>query len=91
MNFLIIILHLVFKTLSLFFFFNLFLVGLVLFCCAQAISTCSEQGYSSVAMLGFLTVVDFLVAERGLSRSEACGIFKDQRVNPCPLHWQAES
>ena len=27
----------------------------------------------------------------GLSRSAACGIFPDQGLNPCPLHWQADS
>ena len=27
----------------------------------------------------------------GLSRSTACGIFPDQGLNPCPLHWQADS
>ena len=25
------------------------------------------------------------------SYSEACGIFLDQGLNPCPLHWQADS
>ena len=27
----------------------------------------------------------------GPSRSAACGIFPDQGLNPCPLHWQADS
>ena len=27
----------------------------------------------------------------GPSRSAACGIFRDQGLNPCPLHWQADS
>ena len=27
----------------------------------------------------------------GPSCSAACGIFPDQRSNPCPLHWQADS
>ena len=27
----------------------------------------------------------------GPSRSTACGIFPDQGLNPCPLHWQADS
>ena len=52
---------------------------------------------------GLLTVVASLVAEHrlysrdlvvvvhGLSCSEACGIFPDQGLNPCPLHWQVES
>ena len=31
-----------------------------------------------------------VVAHR-LSCSAACGIFPDQGLNPCPLHWQADS
>ena len=27
----------------------------------------------------------------GLSCSVACGIFLDQELNPCPLHWQMDS
>ena len=27
----------------------------------------------------------------GSSCSEACGIFLDQGLNPCPLHWQVDS
>ena len=27
----------------------------------------------------------------GLSCSVACGIFPDQGLNPCALHWQADS
>ena len=27
----------------------------------------------------------------GFSCSVACGIFPDQGLNPCPLHWQADS
>ena len=27
----------------------------------------------------------------GLSCSTACGIFPDKGLNPCPLHWQADS
>ena len=32
-----------------------------------------------------------VVVAHGPSRSAACGIFPDQRSNPCPLHWQADS
>ena len=28
---------------------------------------------------------------QGLSCPTACGIFPDQGLNPCPLHWQADS
>ena len=31
------------------------------------------------------------VVVNGLSCSEACGIFPDQGLNPCPLHWQGHS
>ena len=32
-----------------------------------------------------------VVAAHGPSCSAACGIFPDQGLNPCPLHWQAYS
>ena len=32
-----------------------------------------------------------VVVVHGLSCSAACGIFLDQRSNPCPLHWQVDS
>ena len=32
-----------------------------------------------------------VVAAHGPSCSVACGIFPDQGLNPCPLHWQADS
>ena len=32
-----------------------------------------------------------VVAVHGLSCSAACGIFPDQGLNSCPLHWQADS
>ena len=32
-----------------------------------------------------------IVAKHGLSCLAACGIFLDQVLNPCPLHWQANS
>ena len=31
------------------------------------------------------------VVAHGPSCSAACGIFPDQGLNPCPLHWQADS
>ena len=31
------------------------------------------------------------IVAHGPSRSAACGIFRDQGSNPCPLHWQADS
>ena len=32
-----------------------------------------------------------IVGMHGLSCSKACGIFLDQGLNLCPLHWQADS
>ena len=32
-----------------------------------------------------------VVVMHGLSRSMACGIFPDQGLNPCLLHWEADS
>ena len=32
-----------------------------------------------------------VVLAHGPSCSTACGIFPDQGLNPCPLHWQADS
>ena len=31
------------------------------------------------------------IVAHGPSCSAACGIFPDQSLNPCPLHWQADS
>ena len=35
--------------------------------------------------------VGSVVEVHGLSCSSACGIFSKQGLNPCPLHWQADS
>ena len=32
-----------------------------------------------------------VVVAHGPSGSAVCGIFPDQGLNPCPLHWQADS
>ena len=74
--------------------------ALGLCCCVQAFSSCSKQGYSLVLVCGLLIVVASLVAEHrpwhsqasvavahGLSCPTACGIFQDQGLNPCHLHW----
>ena len=41
--------------------------------------------------LQYLWHTGSVVVARGLSCSEACGIFPDQGSSPCPLHWQADS
>ena len=47
-------------------------------------------GYSLDVVCGLLTAVASLVGEHGLSCSAACGIFPDQGLNSCPLHWQVQ-
>ena len=49
-----------------FFFFNLFLAVLGLYCCARASSSCGERGLLFVAVCGLLIAVASLVAEHGL-------------------------
>ena len=53
-------------------------------------STGSSGWASVVAVSGLWNGGSILVAH-GLSCSEACGIFPDQGLNLCPLHWQAVS
>ena len=91
------------RTFSSFFFFNLFLAALDLCCCEQAFSSCSEQGRLSSCgawaphCSGFpccglaLEHVGSVVATQRLSYSVACGNFPGQELNPCALHWQANS
>ena len=45
----------------------------------------ASGGYSSLWCAGSAVVAC------GLSCSAACGIFLAQGLNPCPLHWQADS
>ena len=71
--------------------------------CARASSSCSKWGPLFIAVRRPLTIVASLVAEHrprragsvivahGPSCSAACGIFPDQGLNLCPLHWQADS
>ena len=51
----------------------------------------ASRGYSLVAVLGLLIAVDSLVAEHGPSCPTARGIFPNQGLNPCLLHWQLDS
>ena len=80
------------------------MVVLGLHCCTQSFSRCSKQGllssFSPVAShcgglscyrawaLGLWASV---VVALGPSFPTACGIFLDQGLNLCPLHWQADS
>ena len=71
--------------------------------CARAFSSCGKRGPLFTAVRGPLTIRPLLlrstcsrragsvVVAHGPSCSAACGIFPDQGLNPCPLHWQADS
>ena len=84
-------------------FIYLFLAVLGLRFCARAFSSCGKRGPLFITVRGPLTIVASPVAEHrlrcagsvvvahGPSCSAACGIFPDQGLNLCPLHWQADS
>ena len=40
---------------------------------------------------GLSSALASVVVVFGLSCPAACGIFLEQRLNPCPLHWQVDS
>ena len=46
---------------------------------------------ASVVAAPGLESTSSIVLAQGFSCSTACGIFPDQGLNPCPLHWQADS
>jgi len=52
----------------------------------------AARGLSLVAVIrGFSCCSrDLVVVVPGLSCFAACGIFPNQGLNPCPLHWQAD-
>ena len=63
---------------------------------AQTLSSCVKTGLFFIEVHGVLIAVASLAAEQGLSSCElscpmACEIFPDQELNPCPLHWEADS
>ena len=84
------------NTIYLFIFkFYLFLGALGLCCCAQAFSSCGMWtspcgGFSSCLAWVLGCVASIVVAHR-VSCPEAYGIFLDQGLNSCHLHWQGES
>ena len=66
--------------------------------CSRAFSSCGKWGPLFIAVRGPLLLrstgsrhARSVVVAHGPSRSAACGIFPDQGLNPCPLHWQADS
>ena len=63
----------------------------------------ASGGHSSLRCVGLSLLRPLLLRSTGSRRagsavvahgpicSAACGIFPDQGLNPCPLHWQADS
>ena len=76
---------------KIYFLIYLFLAALGPCCCAQAFSSCSEEATVCCGARALNTWVSVVVAHRLSSCLEACGIILDQRLNPCPLHWQTVS
>ena len=74
-------------------------MGATLHCIARAshcdgFSCCGEQALgvrASVIVAHGLSSCGVGSSAHGLSCSAACGIFPDQGLNPCPLHWKADS
>ena len=65
---------------------------------ARTFSSCGEWGPLFIAVRRPLLLqstgsrhAGSVVVAHGPSCSAACGIFPDQGLNPCPLHWQADS
>ena len=56
---------------------------------AHGLSSCGAR--ASVVRAHGLQSAGSVVVPHGLSCSTACGILLDQRSNPSPLHWQADS
>ena len=80
-----------------------YLIDLDLYCCERAFSSCREQGLLFFSVGRLLIALASLVRHglqstwasgvvvHRLSCTAACGIFQDQGLNPCPLHWQVDS
>ena len=70
---------------------------------ARAFSSCSKQGCRVLQCMasncgGFSCCREQALGRAGsgavvrrLSCPTACGLFPDQKLNPCPLHWQGDS
>ena len=70
----------------------LFIAASVLSPAVRSRDHSSEQSTGSrVHGLQYLQHTRSAVVERGLSCPMACGIFLERGLNPCPLHWQADS
>ena len=71
--------------------------------CVRVFSSCGKRGHSSSRCAGLPLSQPLLlrstdsrragsvIVAHGPSCSAVCGILPDQGLNPCPLHWQADS
>ena len=64
---------------------------LFIFGCAGSCVALQLWGVGATLQLGCLISRASVVVANGLSCPRTCGIFLDQRLNPCLLHWQADS
>ena len=95
--------YLLFFKLFIYLFIYLFLAVLGLCFRARAFSSCGKRGHSSSQCVGLSLSRPLLLRSTGSRRagsvvvahrpscSAACRIFPDQGLNPCALHWQADS
>lgn len=63
---------------------------------AQTLSSCVKTGLFFIEVHGVLIAVASLAAQTGLSSYElscpmACSLSRPEELNPCPLHWEADS
>ena len=72
------------------FMFIYFIFGCTGFYCAW-LSLASESDFSLHWLPWLHGSVGSVVVTHRLSCPLACGIVLDQGLNPCPLHWQADS
>ena len=57
----------------------------------QALRLQQLKPVGSVVVVHGLQSMGLVVVAQGLSCSETCGVFPDQGMNSCPLHWQVDS
>ena len=72
-------------------FLNIFLPRWVFVASCGLSLAAASRGYSLAVERGLLIAVASLMGAHGHSFSVECGIFLDLGLNPCHLHWQADS
>ena len=75
----------------LWFHIHFFFFWLGLHCCSWAFSNCGESRLLFIEVHRLWGTWASVVVAHRLSCLTAYGILPDQGLNPCPLHWQADS